>query len=102
MREYISERWVARVVESRAGSVKAPVISIADRISIVLGTWKQLLIMSIFMMKLDFSFSFIAVGLSSLFKYWATIGKAWVDRVSNKNNNSIFADDILVYFIFII
>jgi hypothetical protein len=99
MRAYISERRVARVVESRTGSMKAPVISIADRISIVLGTSKQLLTMSIFMMKWDFSFSFMEVGASSLFKYWATIGKAWVDRVSNNNNNSIFADDILVYFL---
>jgi hypothetical protein len=94
MRAYISERRVARVVESRAGSVKAPVISMADSISIVLGTSKQLLTMSIFMMKWDFSFSFIAACASSLFKYWETIGKAWVDRV----NNSIFADDILFYF----
>ena len=78
--------------------MKAPVISIADRISIVLGTSKQLLTMSIFMIKWDFSFSFIAVCPSSLFKYWATIGKASADRVSNNNNNSIFADDILFYF----
>jgi hypothetical protein len=102
MRAYISERRVSRVVESRAGSVREPVISMADRISIVLGTSKQLLTMSIFMIKLDFSRSFIVIGVSSLFKYWATIGKASADRVSNNNNNSIFADDILVYFIFII